>query len=310
MIKEASISNGPRMKSRDEKDPGPLIWRGLLLAASAWIVSGFLIRLIFHDISGESLNQLNQATSLFAVLTGLFTGALISRAIYDYINLQSQRRNWRHEIALSRLQEIYVPLWEETMGRQEAISSFRKSDTWTPYTITVGDGQRRATIFGSITRSHLGLFLDEKAYDLLKEYDEAASAYDEAQKEAWKELYDISAKKGAELAEKLGASDSHRFSESFAQSQRIVYDESISRDSVGTKKGDYEYAHSLFLNNHKIISHSEMAAEQDFDEMLQLLRNLEGVKKVREERLKCLPKGGKVIERLKQIFTDPTEIRI
>ncbi|MBU0685633.1 MAG: hypothetical protein KJ653_07310 [Candidatus Thermoplasmatota archaeon] len=267
------------------------LWIGLLSFLACLILVEYIIPFGSFDAG--------PASSLLTVITGLFLGAIVSKAIYDHINRESQKRQWRHDYALTRVKEIYAPLWDETMDALTALNDYREPrNLYSEYRSV--DGQRDAQMgFRQMEDSHLGLFIDGNARDLLKHFHDSLDNYRSANSVAWRDIHVVLEQNVQKVMEKYSSQGSPNDMIMAYQSHlRVVFD----------AQADVRSSRDQYSSAHEFISHSRQAAHEDYGETLTALRNLESVESVRNARGAAVVKGAKALGRLKDIINDPSSV--
>ncbi len=156
-------------------DPSKWLTFGLVLNAILFITTGFILPIILPESVKTTLIQFS---SLLTVLIGLFSGALVYKKIYDYVNHQKQIRDWQHDYALSQIREIYAPLYDETNNLIEQLQAF---GTMIP---SIEERQ-----FSMIKKKHLSMFMDSRTYNLLETFHKALDNYEEIHRQTWNDFY-------------------------------------------------------------------------------------------------------------------------
>src|SRR2546426_4313644 len=61
-----------------------------------------------------------------------FLGATIALWVYSYLSLESQRREWRHDLEVRHFEQIYGPLYEDTKKVVAALKGYASvwSNKW------------------------------------------------------------------------------------------------------------------------------------------------------------------------------------
>src|SRR2546429_8632722 len=106
----------------EASDPEPWFWFGLAVFGAAWAATALLAPWY------EPLKFLSPQSSTLGGLAILFFGAILSLRIYDSVNRKAEKRQLRHEYALSRVKDIYVPLWDETAALLELAQSYDRAE--------------------------------------------------------------------------------------------------------------------------------------------------------------------------------------
>src|SRR5207245_9068805 len=138
-------------------EPEPCMWSVLARDVVIWF--GVTFGTSFYD-SLRLLGPLLQASTGLAVL--LF-GAIVYIRVYDYVNRKAEKSQLRQEYALSRVKDIYVPLWDETAALIESAERFEWAD------MRYGDAERQELWKRGYERKmkgRLGLFVDDELRDL------------------------------------------------------------------------------------------------------------------------------------------------
>ena len=267
------------------------LWIGLLFF-STWLI------LVEYIIPFGSFDT-GPASSLVTVFTGLFLGAIISKAIYDHINRESQKRQWKHDYALIRVKEIYAPLWDEAQDALTALRNFRLPRDLRSESRSV-DGVRDGQIgFGQVMDSHLGLFVDGDAKGLLQQFHDSVDGYRQRYSTADGDIYKVAEQNALRvLKEYKSQAGRSEMIEAFRQWPQVVFDpQAVVNDS----RDRYSHAHEFF-------SHSRQAAFKDYGETLTALRDLEYVEIVRDANVVAIAKGEKALSRLREIISDPSNV--
>src|SRR6267143_4401806 len=106
----------------EPKDPEPWFWFGLVVFGAAWATTAFVAPWY------EPLKFLAPQSSTLGGLAILFFGAILSLRIYDSVNRKAEKRQLRQEYALSRVKDIYAPLWDETVALIERAEKYDIAD--------------------------------------------------------------------------------------------------------------------------------------------------------------------------------------
>ncbi len=124
----------------------------------------------------------NTGAPVLAGLFALFFGSIVAIRVNDFINHRNQRRNWRQEYALSRVRDIYGPLYDETsalLGQLEIFEDVRTVQSF------YGPVEPKIGGFVEISQRHFGIFLDEQAKTLLRDFHLEAERYRAHRGQAW-----------------------------------------------------------------------------------------------------------------------------
>jgi len=305
-------------KRHSSKDPGPLLWIGVLVIFIGWIFFGFIFRFIFPIVDETTLKQVGQVTDIFGVLFGLFIGAIVYKCIYDYINHEKQKRDWRHDFAIRHQEEIYSPIWMSTNEIMMGISKYYEPAQLESLGRSYGPDLSLTTSY-TINRSHhqyhddiingpLQLFIDKNALSLLKSFINSVNKYKEIHVEADKAINEIVFKSIYNLAQKKGIIGSENALREiflagpsgtcFAQ----IY-EAIEYPELEKKlKKEFSDAYSI-IPNLQIKD-----ADSEFDVIFSQLKNQKDIIDFLAERKNSLTHGKTLIERIKEIIQDQTKV--
>jgi len=293
VVTEEAHAKGATPKSRG-KTQSPLPWleAGLFLAVVGFLLTGLAM---------PGNDSASRASALFIALVGLFTGTIVYMRIYDYVNMRNQIRQWRFDYALRRVEGIYAPLWEQTQGLINSILNYDGTDKWT-YKYQDESRNEKSVGFKQITESHLRLFLDSGAYRLLRDFHASVEEYERLHNLAWSGLYNSAnqeiSKLTGEKQNQFSGSSSQMLA-AFINNRRMIYDSDCPIDASMRES---------FVNGHSYFFHDPVKAQADFDSLLASMRNLEEVRKLRQQRKNALPKGEAVLGRLKEIIEDPMNV--
>src|SRR2546428_3699283 len=173
---------GPRTRL-EQPNPEPWLWLGLALDVVAWVVVTFGAP-IYDPL--RPLGPLLPASTGLAVL--LF-GAIVYIRVYDYVNRRAEKRELRQEYALSRVKDIYVPLWDETTALIESAGRYEWAE------MRYGDEERQEIWkrgFDRMMRGPLRLFVDDRLRELLTAFHSTLPAYNRAWSAARSDLFNQS----------------------------------------------------------------------------------------------------------------------
>jgi hypothetical protein len=195
---------------------------------------------------------------------------------------------------------IYVPLWEQTRGLIKSIEHYGDVSSWRSRAYFPGSNEPKLTGFKEIMESHLGIFLDSNARQLLQSFHDSVDQYEKACSLAWTQLYNSASIEISRLTgETQMSGNSSQMLAVFINNRIVVYDSNQEIESQ---------VRESFVGAHSRVFHEPEKALADFNAILGRLRNLEGVEKLRQEQKVCLPKGEAVLARLKEIVENPISV--
>jgi hypothetical protein len=282
---------------------------GAILSAIAWIFFALIFEIFFPNLSERQVGQGDKASSLFAVMFGLFAGANVYLKIYDYVNHRSQIRDWQHDYALRNMEEVYAPIWEEITGMLRRIERFEDPEQWKPLLVSGTGTEGNKYGFKEVMASHLGLFIDFDTKQRVEKFLDAVSEYQKEHPKMWNTLYEEANKKAKEIGDRIGLRDSSILSQAIIPNNLVVLDPEMSRRQIVGGGSLEDYVAKLFINNHKIKSESEPSAKTDFAEYIAYLRGLQVCKTMRLMRDECFERGNFAFARLREIVEDPSRVR-
>jgi hypothetical protein len=271
---------------------------GLILAAAGFILTATVIPALFPDLDSDAVSR---TSALFIALVGLFTGTIVYMRIYDYVNIRNQMRQWRHEYALRRVEDIYAPLFEQTRGLIRLMQDHSDISSQLHRTKWAGSSEPVQMGFEEIMESHLGLFVDASARTLLQAFHDSSIAYEKAHRDAWTNLYNSASQEITKLTgDKNLSGNASEMMAALTQYSRMIYD---------PHQTDLEEdARKRFVGAHNMLFHELERAASDFTGIVSRLRELESTKQLRDARARAIPKGESAVVRLKEIIQDPTSV--
>src|SRR5207245_1041043 len=161
-------------------NPKPWLYVGLVLTAVGWVETTFIAPYY------EPLKFTASQSSNAATLAALFLGAIIYVHIYDYVNSRAEERQLRQDYALSRVKDIYVPLWEETAALVELAARYERAE------LRWGDADQQELWkrgFESMMKGPFRLFIDVRLRGLLSSFHATLPVYNDAWSAARKDLH-------------------------------------------------------------------------------------------------------------------------
>jgi hypothetical protein len=282
---------------------------GAVVSAIAWILFAFIIEIPYSHLSDRQVSQIDKASSLFAVVFGLFAGANVYLKIYDYVNHRSQVRDWQHEYALRTMEQVYAPIWDEISGMLREIEHYGDPTEWKPL-LAGGTGAAAKTYgFKEVMASHLGLFVDFDTKQLVEKFLDAAAEYRKEHSRMWSALYEEANKKAKEVGDRIGLRDSSVLSQAVVPNNLVVLDPEMSRSQIVGGGNLEDFVAKLFISNHVMKSGSEKTAKDDFDKYIAHLRGLQVCATVRAKRDECFEQAKSAFIRLRAIIGDPSQVR-
>lgn len=283
-VSEDSISN-----------PFPWLLLGLIIALAGYLTSQVIIPEFLPDSNSDTLSGISP---LFLALIGLFTGSVVYMRIYDYVNIRNQQRDWTHDYANRRVEEIYAPIWGEAQGLIVAVTKYEDTDNWAGYAHLGKNGPMNESLYEAVMRSHLRIFVDKYVRELFDDFQSSVHDYKKSHRKAWSELYENIGKMSKErIVEGKTEGVVSQIYEPFRSNATAVY------NPDGGEAEDW--ARDMFIRAYENVFHSREKAENEFRSIISDLRSLESIRKLREERTVCLTKGERVISRLKVIVRNP-----
>ena len=285
---------GPR-KHTEPPNPEPWLWAGLASAFAAWIIATFLAP------NYDPLKFLGPQSSSAAGLAVLFLGAIISIRIYDYVNRRAEKRQLRHDYALSRVKDIYAPLWEETASLMELAGRYESAE------LSYG-GQEKAELakrgFAGVMKGPLRLFVDSELQALLSSFRATLPVYNKAWSTARNDLYDQARVAARELSGRPeGDGPTTEIANLLMTNDRHVW------GATDFGEDALRYVRERFREMYvRIPGLKPNEADAAFDRLLARLRSLESAEALRRGSRTCLASGQRVIQRLEAIVRDPTSL--
>lgn len=276
-------------------NPFPWLIRGLVLATAGYMISQIIVPEFLPSVNSDAMSG---TSSLFLALVGLFTGSIVYMRIYDYVNIRNQQRDWTHDYANRRIDEIYAPIWVEAQGLIAAVTRFEDSDKWTGYVRLDKYGPVNDSLYGAVMRSHLRIFVDKHVRELSEVFQASIRDYKKSHQEAWLELYETIGRMSRERIVKGKTEGAvSQIYEPFRSNSTAIYN-----PDGGEAEG---WAHEMFMRAYENVFNSKTKAEDEFKSIISELRSLDSVRRLQEKRTQCLENGEKVINRLKVIVRNP-----
>ena len=291
-----SVSTAVARRTRLEPpNPEPWLWLGLALDVVIWVVVTFGTSV--YD-SLRLLGPLLQASTGLAVL--LF-GAIVYIRVYDYVNRKAEKRQLRQEYALSRVKDIYVPLWDETAALIESAERFEWAD------MRYGDAERQELWkrgFERMMKGPLRLFVDDKLRGLLSTFHSTLPVYNRAWSAARTDLYGQSRIAVREMTgQPEGDSPTSDLANLLMTTDRFVWGATdLGEDGVRNTHGRFREIFS------RIPGMKPDNAESALDKLVARLRSLDSAEAMRQASRTSVAAGELAIKRLEQIVPDPTSV--
>jgi hypothetical protein len=270
------------------------LWLGLAAFVTLWFIAMFAIPAYRPEAGPDA----RSTGTLIQVMIGLLLGSIITLHVYDQVNRENQRRGWRHDYALSRIERIYGPLYDETVAHIEAVDEYRDVmlSPRGPFSPEV-----KVTGFYEVTNSHLKIFVDKEALDLLMHFHAALQGYKGVHQEVRREAHNAADRATRELTRTTGPSDApnirgvlHNNLDKLLNPQRPDWEEAAFqkyRDAfLGYRMGD------------------EANARAGFQAALEAIRGVPSTEFLGMHRRSCLERGQAARERLEVIIQDPTRV--
>jgi hypothetical protein len=284
-----------RRTSMEPQTPEPWLWGGLAFAGAAWIVTTFVAP------NYDPLKFLGAQSSASAGLAALFLGAIISVRIYDYVNRRAERRQLRHDYALSRLRDIYIPLWDETAALMELAKRYDAAELW------YGTPERHELLrhgFVAIMKGSLRLFVDAGIKALLSSFHAAVAKYNKAVSTARNDFYAKAQVFAHELTGRPeGDAVPTAVANLFTTNNRLVW---------GATDFGEEAEQAMRVQFREMYSRGRTTAPKEtdaaFNNLRDRLRSLDTSEAMRRESRTCVDSGERVIRRLEEIVMDPTSV--
>jgi len=295
--------------SYEPSSPRRWLMLGAVVSAIAWILFAFIIEILYSHLSDRQVSQIDKASSLFAVVFGLFAGANVYLKIYDYVNHRSQVRDWQHEYALRTMEQVYAPIWDEISGMLREIEHYRDPTQWKPLLAGATEAETKTYGFKEVMASHLGLFVDFATKQLVERFLDAVAEYRKEQSRMWSVLYEEATKKAKEIGDRIGLRDSSVLSQAIVPNNLVVLDPEMSRNQIVGEGNLEDFVAGLFINNHVMKSSSEQTAKKDFNEYITYLRGLQVCVTVKAKRDECFERARFAFIRLRAIIGDPSQVR-
>jgi len=282
--------------STDPPNPEPLLWRGLGLAVFAWIVTTFAAP------NFEPLKFIAPQSSTSGGLAVLFLGAIISIRIYDHVNRKAEKRQLRHEFALSRVKEIYVPFWDETAALLELAQAYDRAE------LEYGTEEQKEIAkkgYAVLMKGPLRLFVDSQLQSLLVPFHKAVASY----KDAWQRAHDDLPEQAQRLATALtgqpaSGGPTRQISDLLVTNNTLIW---------GAPRIDERWEQNLRDRFREAFAQVPQPPHgNDADAALAGVRGLLRVRPLAETMRQasrvCVEAGERVIERLEGILRDPTSV--
>ena len=293
--KTGTFEMGFQASEESISNPFPWLFIGLIIALAGYLISQVIVPEFFSDLNSDTLSGISP---LFLALIGLFTGSVVYMRIYDYVNIRNQQRDWTHDYANRRVEEIYAPIWGEAQGLIVAVTKFEDTDKWTGYAHLGKYDPMNDSLYEAVMRSHLRIFVDKYVRELSDDFQSSVRDYKKTHNEAWRELYeDIGRMSRERIVEGKAEGVVNQIYEPFRSNATAVY------NPDGGEAEDW--ARDMFMRAFENVFHSREKAEDEFKHIITELRSLESIRKLREKRTECLRRGERVISRLKVIVRNP-----
>ena len=283
-----------RPTGTEPPNPGPWLWLGLGLATTAWVVATFVAP------NYDPLKFLGAQSSAAAGLAALLLGAIISIRIYDYVNRKAERRQLRHDYALSRVRDIYAPLWEETAALMELAERYENAD------LRYGGEERQQLAkrgFAQVMKGPLRLFVDSELQAFLTSFRATLPVYNKAWNVARNDLYDQAGRAAQELTgRKPSEGVTSEIGNLFMTNDRLLWG---ATDFGEDARKDMR---NRFREAYLRVPELKPDADAAFDRLVARLKSLETAEAMRRESRNCVAAGKLVIQRLEEIVRDPTSV--
>jgi len=277
-------------------DPEPWFLVGLVVVGGIWATAAFVAPWY------EPLKLLAPQSSTLGGLAILFFGAILSLRIYDSVNRKAERRQVRQEYALTRVRDIYVPLWDETVALLE------RAETYDFAELRYG-GQEGEDLakhgFDHVMASSLRLFVDSEVAARLFTFHVAVAGYNKAHGIARNEAFEQSKVAAAELTgltADQGAAGG--IANLFMNNIRFVW--GATHYGEDAQRAMRDRFREMFDQARPAAGPKETTAA--FDALRDRLQSLDSAKAMRRESQACAAAGKLVIARLEEIVRDPTSV--
>jgi len=265
------------------------------LAGAAWIVTTFVAP------NYDPLKFLGAQSSASAGLAALFLGAIISIRIYDYVNRRAERRQLRHDYALSRLRDIDIPLWDETAALMELAKRYDSAELW------YGTPERQELLrhgFLAIMKGPLRLFVDAGLKALLSSFHAAVAKYNKAFSTARNDFYAKAQVFAHELTGRPnGDAVPSAVANLFTTNNRLGW---------GATDFGEDAEQAMRVQFHEMYSRGRTTGSKEidaaFNNLRDRLRSLDTSETMRRESRACMDSGERVIRRLEEVVMDPTSV--
>ena len=277
-------------------NPKPWLYVGLVLTAVGWVETTFIAPYY------EPLKFTASQSSNAATLAALFLGAIIYVHIYDYVNSRAEERQLRQDYALSRVKDIYVPLWEEAAALIESAARYEWAE------LRWGDAQRQELWkqgFENIMKGPLRLFIDVRLRGLLSSFHATMPAYNDAWSAARNDLYYQARAAASELTgQPEDANLISEFGDLLTTNSGLVWGATDER-GTGTQvfRERFRQAYSRIPAARPDTMHM---ADVRLGELLTRLRSRPSAEAMRRASQTSVAAGGLAIKRLEEIVRDPT----
>jgi hypothetical protein len=275
------------------KDPPVLLWFFIGLAAISTFVF-WSLQLI------QPINYSLPYSASFSALTALLA-ARVGLWVYSFTAEEGQKREWRHDYALTRVKEIYAPLWDETVALLERVENYDIADL--RYGGPEGENLAKHG-FDHVMASSLRLFVDSDVKSRLFTFHVAVGTYNKARGIAHNDAYDQSRVGAAELTgQAADQGPTGDIANLFSNNMRFAWGATDSGEDA--QRAMRDRFGEMLVRARSADSKETVAA---FEALRDHLFSRDTAKAMRRESQACAAAGKLVIARLEEIVRDPTAV--
>ncbi len=271
---------------------------------SLWVLIGVAFALSLSFWYEQRVNQQIDYSFPFNASFSALTALLAARVglwVYAFLAEEGQKREWKHDYALSRVKDIYAPLWDETVALLERVENYDTADLryGGPQAEEIGKHG-----FDHVMASSLRLFVDSDVKARLFTFHVAVGVYNRARDIAHNDAYEESGVAAAELTgQAADQGPTGGIANLFRNNMRFVWG---ARDSgEGAKRAMRDRFGEMFAQVRSAGPNETVAT---FEALRDRLRSRETAEAMRRESHACAAAGKLVIARLEEIVQDPTSV--
>ena len=291
-----SVSTAVARRTRLEPpNPEPWLWLGLALDVVVWVV------VTFGAPVYDSLRPFGPLLPASTGLAVLLFGAIVYIRVYDYVNRKAEKRQLRQEYALTRVKDIYVPLWEETAALIESAGRYEWAE------MRYGDAERQEIWkrgYERMMKGPLRLFVDDKLRDLMSTFHSTLPDYNRAWSAARTDLYSQSRIAAREMTgQPEGDSPTSDIANLLMTTNRFVWGAmDLGEDGVRNTRDRFR---EMYL---RIPGVTPSESDSALDKLVARLRALDSAETMRQASRASVAAGELAIKRLEEIVRDPTSV--